>query len=114
MTATLVDSNVFLDVLTNDATWFAWSSDTLALAADRSRIVINPVIYAEISVRFSRIEELDDALPNSVVAREAIPYEAAFLAGKAFRRYRHWVARNAHPSPTSLSARIPPYRAIDC
>lgn len=88
MTAVLVDSSILLDVLTVDPKWSAWSAETLAEIGDKARLAINAVIYAEISVRFSRIEDLEDALPASLVAREAIPYEAAFLAAKAFFTYR--------------------------
>ncbi len=86
--ATLVDSNVLLDVMTSDARWFEWSSGALAAAADRGRLIINPVIYAEVSIRFSRIEALEEALPRSVFEREPIPFAAAFLAGKVFMAYR--------------------------
>ena len=88
MVTTLVDSNVLLDVLTEDEAWCAWSSGALALAAERGRLAINPVVYAEVSTRFSRIEELELALPADSFGREAISYEAAFLAEKAFRSYR--------------------------
>jgi predicted nucleic acid-binding protein len=88
MTAILVDSNVLLDVMTEDARWFSWSAGAIERAADSFRLVVNPVIYAEVSVRYSRIEELDAALPRSMFEREAIPYEAAFLAGKCFLAYR--------------------------
>ncbi|MBB5519743.1 type II toxin-antitoxin system VapC family toxin [Amphiplicatus metriothermophilus] len=88
MSAVLVDSNVLLDVFTEDAAWFEWSSKALEKAADESRLVINAVIYAEASIRFSRIEDFEDALPRSAVEREAVPFEAAFLAGKAFAAYR--------------------------
>ncbi len=88
MSATLVDSNVILDILTLDRKWSDWSGETLASIGDQSRLVINAVIYAEISVRFSRIEDLEDALPARTVSREPIPFEAAFLAAKAFVRYR--------------------------
>lgn len=88
MVATLVDSNVLLDVLTEDEAWFAWSSGALARAADRGRLAINPVVYAEVSTRFSRIEELESALPVVSFTREGIPYAAAFLAAKAFQSYR--------------------------
>jgi predicted nucleic acid-binding protein len=88
MTAVLVDSNVLLDVLTEDSLWFDWSSRALEHAADRFRLVINTVIYAEVSVRFSRIEDLEAVLSRTLFEREAIPYEAAFLAGKAFLTYR--------------------------
>lgn len=88
MTAVLVDANVLLDVMTEDARWLGWSAEALERAADRYRLVVNPVIYAEISIRYSRIEDLDAALPKAMFDREAIPYEAAFLAGKAFFAYR--------------------------
>ena len=85
---TLVDSNVLLDVLTEDEVWLEWSSGELARAADQGPLFINAVIYAEVSVRFSRIEDLDDALPGADYERLALPWEAAFLAGKAFLNYR--------------------------
>ena len=84
----LVDSSVLLDVLTDDPKWGSWSSDALERAADVQGLVINPVIYAEVSIRIARIEDVDEALPPDRFAREPIPYEAAFLAGKAFLLYR--------------------------
>jgi predicted nucleic acid-binding protein len=86
--ATLVDSNILLDVLTEDPIWGAWSGQALADAADRSILIINPIIYAEISVGFARIEDLEDAVPMDAYRREPLPFEAGFLAGKAFLRYR--------------------------
>ena len=88
MTAIMVDSNVLLDLMTEDARWLSWSAEAVEKAADRFRLVINPIIYAEASIRFSRIEDLEAALPNAMLEREAIPYEAAFLAGKCFLAYR--------------------------
>ena len=88
MTAVLVDANVLLDVMTEDARWLAWSAGAIERAAERYRLVINPVIYAEVSLRYSQIEELDIALPATMFDREAIPYPAAFLAGKSFLAYR--------------------------
>jgi predicted nucleic acid-binding protein len=88
MGATMVDSNVLLDVMTEDVRWFAWSSEVLAEAADTGRLVINPIIYAEVSVRYRRIEDVDAALPRASLEREAIPFEAAYLAGKSFLTYR--------------------------
>jgi len=85
---TLVDSNVLLDVITEDEHWIEWSSNALALAADDGALFINPIIYAEVSVRFSRIEDVEEALPPSDYERLAIPWESAFLAGKAFLDYR--------------------------
>ena len=88
MSAVLIDANILLDIMTEDARWFAWSAEALAQAADRQRLVINPVVYAEVSIRYSRIEDLEAALPTTMFEREGIPYEAAFLAGKSFMTYR--------------------------
>src|SRR3954452_16244192 len=85
---TLVDSNVLLDIITEDETWLEWSSRALAGAADDGPLFINPIIYAEVSVRFSRIEDVEEALPLSDYGRLAMPWESAFLAGKAFLHYR--------------------------
>ena len=99
MSAVLVDSNVLLDVLTEDARWFSWSTGAMAKAAEVSRLVINPVIYAEVSARFTSIEDLEEALPKSMFEREPIAYEAAFLAGKAFMAYRRHGGSKSSPLP---------------
>jgi predicted nucleic acid-binding protein len=88
MNAVLVDSNVLLDIMNESLDWYAWSSTALAQAADAGRVVINPVIYGEISVHFDNIEDLDETLAGVGLDREALPYDAAFLAGKAFLAYR--------------------------
>jgi predicted nucleic acid-binding protein len=75
MAAVLVDSSVLLDLMTEDPRWYAWSAGALERAADSLRLVINPIVYAEISVRFSRIEDLEEALPKALIEREPIPYE---------------------------------------
>jgi len=98
VSAVLVDSNVLLDVLNDDAEWGGWSSAALRDAADTSRLVINPVIYSEVSIGYDRIEDVEAALP-SVLEREALPYEAAFLAGKAFARYRRSSGLKVSPLP---------------
>ena len=95
--AVLVDSNVILDVATEDPAWFQWSSETLTDWAEREILVINPIIYAEVSIGYERIEELDSVLPLDYFQRARIPWEAAFLAGKCFRRYRQ--RRGARRSP---------------
>jgi len=84
----LIDSNVLLDVLTEDKGWLAWSSEALAKCADEGPLCVNPLIYAEVSVGFDRIEDLDEALDPSTFQRRSLPWEAAFLAGKSFLRYR--------------------------
>ena len=85
---TLVDSNVILDVFTGDPEWADWSSEALSVASDESVLAINPIIYAEVSVRVASIEELDAVIPTTAFLRLALPYEAGFLAGKAFLAYR--------------------------
>jgi hypothetical protein len=99
MATTLVDSNVLLDVATDDAAWSAWSARALERAADESQLAINALIYAEVSVAFSRIEDLEQAVPSTLFKREPIPYEAAFLAGKAFLRYRRRGGIKTTPLP---------------
>jgi predicted nucleic acid-binding protein len=97
--AVLVDSSVLLDVLSRESPWLAWSEAALAAAAERSRLVINPVIYAEVSVGYETAEELDAELSAALFGREAIPYEAAFLAGKAFLAYRRRGGARRSPLP---------------
>lgn len=99
MSSVLVDSNILLDVLTGDPHWSPWSARALEQITDRFRLVINPVIYAEVSVRFMRSADLDDALPKSVLHREPLPYEAAFLAGKCFAAYRGRGGTKTSPLP---------------
>lgn len=85
----IVDSNVILDLITRDARWYAWSSDMLLRYGDSDALCINPIIFAEVSRSFAYIEELEEALPSSIFRREALPYEAAFLASKCFLNYRN-------------------------
>jgi predicted nucleic acid-binding protein len=86
MSSVLVDSNVLLDVLTEDRRWFDWSSHALETCANMAVLVINPIVYAEVSVRFHAIEALDEAL-------------AGFLAGKCFHRYRNAGGTRRSPLP---------------
>ena len=99
MAGVLVDSNVLLDVLTGDSTWLEWSADALARAAETEVLIINPLIYAEVSVGFARIEELDAALPRMFFRRDGLPWEAGFLAGKCFRAYRRAGGMRRSPLP---------------
>ncbi len=98
MIPVLVDSNVLLDVLTGDRRWLGWSADAIAAAQDNATLIINPVIYAEISVHYSTIELVEEALPSALV-REPIPFSAAFLAGKVFLTYRRRGGRKRSPLP---------------
>jgi predicted nucleic acid-binding protein len=88
MSRVLVDTNVLLDVMTNDPQWYAWSAEQLDAYAAKAELCINPIVYAEVSVGFERIEELDEALPLDAFLRLSLPWEAGFLAGKAYMRYR--------------------------
>ena len=88
MAEMMVVSNVLLDVMTADPAWLGWSSRTLKHCAQGHLLVINPIIYAEVSVGFDRIEDLDAALPPAMLQCRPLPLEAAFLAGKCFAQYR--------------------------
>lgn len=97
--AVLVDSNVLLDVATDDPRWGAWSAQALARAADESVLIINPIVFAEVSVAFDRVEDLEDALPPELYRRDPLPYEAAFLAGRSFLAHRRRGGRRVAPLP---------------
>jgi len=97
--ATLVDSCVLLDVITGDERWADWSAEQIALAMDAGRVVINPLIYAEVSVGYETVEEMDELLPASDYDREQMPYVAGFAAGKAFLRYRRGGGDKRSPMP---------------
>ena len=99
MTPVLVDANILIDIATADPQWSAWSSDTLAEMGQGARLVINPLIYAELSVAHSRIEALEAVLPEDVFHREPLPWPAAFLAGKAFLAYRRRGGARRSPLP---------------
>jgi predicted nucleic acid-binding protein len=99
MKPTLVDSNILLDVATSDPMWSDWSAQALEAAANESLLAINALIYAEVSIGYERIEELEQAIPSTLFRREPLPYEAAFLAGKAFLKYRRRGGQRTAPLP---------------
>jgi predicted nucleic acid-binding protein len=99
MKTTLIDSNIILDVATNDPTWAEWSSLALETAANESILAINALIYAEVSIGYGRVEGLEQAIPSAIFRREPLPYEAAFLAGKAFLQYRRRGGVRGSPLP---------------
>jgi hypothetical protein len=114
MKTTLVDSNVLLDIATNDAAWFDWSSHALESAANESPLAINAIIYAEVSIGFQRIEDLESPIPSSLFRRDALPFEAAFLAGKAFLQYRRRGGVELLLYPISTSGPTPPWPVFGC
>ncbi|MGD0106044.1 MAG: type II toxin-antitoxin system VapC family toxin [Rhodopila sp.] len=95
----LVDSNVIIDVLTEDPTWREWSEAALADAADREEIAINPIIYAEIASGFATMADLDDHLGVDAFRRLTLPYEAGFVADRAFVEYRRRGGVRTSPLP---------------
>ena len=99
MSAVLIDSNILLDIVTEDPRWEKWSSEALAKCAEQAVLAINPIIYAEVSIGFARIEELDDALPHTHFRRVPLPWEAAFLAGRCFLAYRKRGGTKRTPLP---------------
>jgi predicted nucleic acid-binding protein len=97
--ATLVDTNVLFDYLSEDADWFDWSTHMLSDAAERGPIVINPIVYAEICVRYERVEDVDAALSPDYFVRAPLPWDAAFLAAKCFERHRRRGGRRTSALP---------------
>ncbi|HEY5708539.1 MAG TPA: type II toxin-antitoxin system VapC family toxin [Solirubrobacterales bacterium] len=99
MPTTFVDSNVLIDVLSDDPVWGAWSSEALSGAGAEGPLLINEVVYAEVSARYSRIEVLDRELSEEDFQREHTPWQAAFLAGKAFLDYKRRGGSKRSPLP---------------
>lgn len=88
MRPVLVDSNVLLDIITDDPRWGPWSAEQLATLANETQLVINPIIFSEVSIGFLSLEDAESALSEDTFLREDLPWAAAFLAGKAFLSYR--------------------------
>ena len=95
----LVDSNVLLDVFEDDPVWADWSETMLETYSAEYVLCINPIIYAEISVGFQRIEEVEAALGGCGVRMLEIPREALFLAAKLFLDYRKCKGMRTSPLP---------------
>jgi predicted nucleic acid-binding protein len=96
---TLVDSNVLIDVLADDPQWADWSIDQLDLLGQQGPLVINPIVLAELSPRFERASDLEAALALLPLKREALPWDAALLAGQAFKVYRRQSSSKRSPMP---------------
>ena len=95
----LVDSNVILDIVTEDKQWFRWSSEALSHYAESNTLAIDPIIYAEVSVGFDRMEDVEEVLPQHYFRRLPLPWQAAFLAGKCFHAYRKKGGQKRSPLP---------------
>ena len=83
----IVDSNIILDITTQDPNWYEWSASQLGLLAEDHQLIINDIVYSEISIGFQNIEEVEDVLADNFIF-QPIPKEALFLAGKVFVRYK--------------------------
>ena len=97
--ATLVDSCILIDVLANDPKWSDWSLNQLDMLGQRAPLIINPIILAEVSPRFECANDLEAALAALPLVREALPWDAAFLAGQAFKIYRLKKGVKTSPMP---------------
>lgn len=95
----LVDSNVLLDVVTDDAQWRSWSAAALSDAVLTGTVAINQLVYAEVSIAYRRVQELDAALNRLRIQRADLPWEAAHLAGQAFLSYRRSDGQKSSPMP---------------
>lgn len=95
----LVDSNILIDVATRNEVWGRWSTEALAQLAEHVPLVINPIVYAEMSAGYAKIEDLNLALPPSLYQREPLPWDAAFLAGKCFLTYKRRGGQRRSPLP---------------
>ncbi len=96
---TLVDSNVLIDVLADDPLWADWSINQLERLGLQAPLIINPIIVAELSPRFERASDLEQALALLPLKRETLPWDAAFLAGQAFKVYRRQRGSKRSPMP---------------
>jgi len=94
----LVDSNILIDIFVKDKHWFSWSCDILQSLALQETLYINPIIYAEISISFQEMDDLEKILPD-FIRRADLPYEACFLAGKCFLEYRKRGGQKTSPLP---------------
>lgn len=99
MNSTLIDSNVLIDLFDDESAWQSWSDSMIAKCRNRGPILINPVILAEVSMGFNSFEAVNAHLPEQFVVRESLPWEAAFLAARAFLLYRHAGGERRSPLP---------------
>jgi predicted nucleic acid-binding protein len=99
MASYLVDSSALLDIFTADPVWAEWSIRELEKASADGTVFIDPIVYSEISIRFSRIEDLEEAVKESGLVWSEVPREALFLAGKAFMSYRKAGGSRTSPLP---------------
>lgn len=95
----IVDSNIIIDIITKDKIWYGWSSNQLKQLVETDILVINQIIYSEVSIGFDNIEDLETVLPSGLFLKENLPWEASFLAGKCFLDYRRNSGTKGSPLP---------------
>lgn len=111
----MIDSCVVTDLANPDSNWFEWSASTLETLDQNNTFVINPIIYAECSVGFARIEEVDALFDHLGFTIQPLPKEALFLAGKAFLQYRKRQGQKSNVLPDFMigaHAAVANYRLI--
>lgn len=84
----LVDTNVLVDVLQDDPTWFEWSAAQMRSLSIVHRLAVNPIIYAELAMSYDSLDGLEEVMETSGLAFEEMPRDALFLASKAHLQYR--------------------------
>ena len=99
MNSTLVDANVLIDLFDDGSEWQEWSDAMLTECRRRGQLVINPIVFAEIAVGFESIDDVNDVLQEDYLRREPLPWEAAYLAGQAFKQYRRAGGERRSPLP---------------
>jgi hypothetical protein len=99
LTPVLVDTNVLLDVATRDPVWEPWSRAALDAAQESASLVINAIVYGELAMGYPTLEDLDASLPLDLYRREAVPFEAAFLASRSYREYLRRGGTRSTPLP---------------
>ena len=99
MKSTLIDSNVLIDLFDETSEWREWADVMIQKCAIAGRLVINPLVMAEVAVGFNSLRDVEQHLPEEFVSREALPWEAAFLAARAFVIYRHAGGERRSPLP---------------
>ena len=104
MSSTLIDSDVLIDLFDDRSEWHGWSAAVIAQRRNRGQLVINPIVFAEVSMGFHSYEAVDAHLPEDWVRREPLPWDAAFLAAHAFLLYRQPAASAVHRCRISISA----------
>ncbi len=99
MSGVLVDSNIIIDIVTENESWFKWSALQIEKLSEQYQLFINPIIYAEISIPFETIEEVETLIPENYFISLPITKEVCFLSGKAFRTYRKNGGTKKSPLP---------------